>query len=639
MRNSGSRKNTGLPLLVLCVAAVSVCLFLLSYRYDNKYTAAGPRGVNGVLELEEGDLSGFVLLTHGWEFYPGELLEPEDFADTRFAPVKIIAIGQYAGFEAGDKTRSPHGSATYRLNLVLPGEAGSCTLELPEIYSAYRLYVNGRLMKQMGNPEPEAYLPVTGNTSVTFEAAGTVEIILAATDYSHFYSGLVYPPAFGAPEAVSLLLNTRLCLRLAFVVLALAAGLYYLMTGLFSRSNRNALLYGLMCLCYAGFTAYPIRGTLFPGGMGWYGLENFCYCAMLMLVMCVGCGLSEGRPSAGLRKRSTTAFLCFGGFVCLFALLVPRRVGGNLSLMAFYSGLIGLYAWVCAFCLTVGAARGALKGEIHSRIMLCGVVAFDCALIMDRLLPAFEPIRGGWFIELAATVLVILVGVITAQNNLRIAREKLALEGKITGIESLVAMQRSYYPVILEGVEEARRARHDLRHHLRVIGSFVSAGKYRELERYLVEYSAGMGDISPLNYCENYIVDVILRHFAALAAQEGVEFIVDAQIPEVLAVSDADICNLISNLLENALEACVYVIGEKKIRVAIKQIHSKLVLLVDNSYDGTVKTRNGRFLSRKRNEREGVGLASVRAVAAKYGGNAVFTPNAEQHIFHSEVIL
>jgi len=63
------------------------------------------------------------------------------------------------------------------------------------------------------------------------------------------------------------------------------------------------------------------------------------------------------------------------------------------------------------------------------------------------------------------------------------------------------------------------------------------------------------------------------------------------------------------------------------------------VLLVDNSFDGAAGMREGRFLSRKRRGREGVGLVSVRAVAAKYGGSAVFTPDAEKGVVHSEVTL
>jgi sensor histidine kinase regulating citrate/malate metabolism len=75
------------------------------------------------------------------------------------------------------------------------------------------------------------------------------------------------------------------------------------------------------------------------------------------------------------------------------------------------------------------------------------------------------------------------------------------------------------------------------------------------------------------------------------------------------------------------------------IRVTLKQIRNELVLLVDNSCDGNLKTRAGRFLSRKRRGREGLGLASVRAIAAKYGGAAEYRADQENLLFHSEVVM
>jgi sensor histidine kinase regulating citrate/malate metabolism len=227
---------------------------------------------------------------------------------------------------------------------------------------------------------------------------------------------------------------------------------------------------------------------------------------------------------------------------------------------------------------------------------------------------------------------------------LRQYREKLALEGKIAGVESLVEMQREYYPVILDSIEAARRARHDLHHHVHVMHGLVSSGKYSELEIYLRQYSSGFFDMSPLTYCENDIVDVILRHFAVLAMKVSVCFNVDVDVPEAISVENADLCTVLGNLLENALEACAYVKSDKKINIIIKQIGNELVILVDNTFDGNVTSGSGTsgsgtFISRKRRKREGVGLASVRAVAERYGGSAEFYPDVSNRVFHSEVVL
>jgi len=311
----------------------------------------------------------------------------------------------------------------------------------------------------------------------------------------------------------------------------------------------------------------------------------------------------------------------------------------NLQFFAAFSLLVGLYKWVTALYLTVSLIRAANKNNRYGFIMLGGIMVFNCGLVMDRLLPMYEPIRFGWFLEIGGFAIVLSLGAVMGQETLLNYREKLALEGRIAGVEKLVEMQRAYYPVIIESVEEARRARHDLRHHVNVIKGLVSKDKSDELKAYIEKYAAGFSKMPPLSFCENDIVDVILRHFAVLAAEEDVYFEVNVSIPDTLAIDDADICVIISNLLENALEACVYVPGEKFIKVIIKKVNKNLVILVDNSYDGNTKTQNGRFMSRKRRNRIGIGLSSVRLIAEKYGGSAKFIPDTTKKIFSSEVVI
>ena len=185
-------------LFMLCVIVFSVALFLLSYRFDNKYTRPGPQPENGLLMLDDETINDhpLVFLIQGWEFFRGRLLSPEDFMVYQ-QPDEHVYIGQYGGFEGGNPERSPHGSATYRLNILIPEDPATYTLELPEIFSAYILYINGVKAEQFGNPDPVSYHPQTGISSVSFLARERVEIILAVSDFSHMYSGMVHPPAFG----------------------------------------------------------------------------------------------------------------------------------------------------------------------------------------------------------------------------------------------------------------------------------------------------------------------------------------------------------------------------------------------------------------------------------------------------------
>lgn len=613
---------------------LAMLLFFLCYRFDNKYTVQEPVGQNGLLILDEETLSkhSVLHLIHGWEIFPGALLAPEEI--TAALPRIVAAIGEYGGFEFGDRDRSPHGSATYRFNILLPDEPRSYALELPEIYSAYKLYINGSLVRQMGNPDPEDYRPYTGNSSVTFTAAKRAEIVIAVTDFSHFYSGLVYPPAFGEPVAVMKLLNTRFALRMLLCTLALMAGLYYLVTGLLAaRKKRLSILYGLLCLCFVGSTAYPIRGVLWPGGMTWYGFENFCYCAMFLLVLLI-CSCLEQR-----RSTLTTVFLLFGGAVCCVALVMPHIVGDSLTAISVYSKLIGAYAWISAVSLTLILAHGLIRGARYNGLMMAGILIFDAALIMDRLLPLHEPILLGWFVELAGATMVFFIGLIAAQESVRASRERLVLESRIDSVTKLIDMQRDYYPVLLSSIEQSRALHHDLRHHLRLINGYLAEGDLEALRAHLDEYAAGLTH-APVSFTRNLVIDTILRQFAALCNETQVRFETQIDAPDALAMHDGDLAVLLGNLLENALEASMHVTPERRfISVTLMYKSGWLYIELSNCFDGYIRSQGARVLSRKRGGSEGIGLASVKTIAARYEGDAFFLPDSKTNLYHSRVTL
>lgn len=636
MRGAGSRGRLGRrAALVAGAFGLAALLFLLCHRFDNKYTAAGVQPVGGVLTLTPQDLADQprIFLVRDWEIYRGRLLAPEDFDGGAPVPDELTFIGQYGGFEGGQKGASPHGSATYRLVLELP--QGSYTLELPEIYSAYRLYLNGVLKKQMGQPDPEDFRPRTGNSTVTVETAGRLEMLLAVSDQYYFYSGMVYPPAFGLPEAVSAELNLRFGLRVAAVAAALCVGLIALGIRLLARAGREGeliLLYALLCLCFVGYIGYPVVKTLAPGGLGWYYLENFCYCAIFLLV-----GLIQYRIS-GWGGRGTAAFALLGCFACCCSLAVPFFLEDNLTLMLAYSGLIKVYTYAAALFLTASTAWGLYQGTTDSTLMAAGIGVFDCALVFDRLFPDFEPIRFGWFTELAGGALVALIGVAMARHVAGQYRERLVLQEQVSHAGHMLQLQQDYYPVLLEKEREAAAARHDLRHHFLMLRELADQGDVTALSAYLDEYDAAYLRPGDRSYCRHYVVDMLLRLYARRAAEQGVGFDAGVSIPEELPVGNVDLCVIISNLLENALEACRPLPPQRRrVEIGVRYQASRLSIVVDNSFDGWMKTSGAGLLSRKRGDAPGVGLMSVQAVCARYEGTTRFFPEGE--LFHSEVQL
>ena len=139
----------------------AVCIML--YFLNNKYTDPAPQAENGYLDLTQETEETYPLrfLRDGWAFYPDALLGPEDFNDG--APKEYMvytSIGDFTRFDRMGTRETPFGCGTWVLDLWLP-ETGDYALELPEIFSAYRFYVNDRLVLQTGDPDPETYTPKT----------------------------------------------------------------------------------------------------------------------------------------------------------------------------------------------------------------------------------------------------------------------------------------------------------------------------------------------------------------------------------------------------------------------------------------------------------------------------------------------
>ncbi|MDL2294155.1 ATP-binding protein, partial [Ruminococcaceae bacterium OttesenSCG-928-D13] len=187
-----ARRILTTALTVLGALAAALLVFLSLYRWDNKYTQPGPKALAGLLYLDGGQAEGLHFLTSEWEYYPDVLLAPGDFGVPAPQPEQYVFIGGYSNFSAGQAQRGPHGQASYRLTVRLPEQPRAYALLMPDVYCAYRLYVNGRLLLEMGAPEADGYTPRLGERTVAFEASGSVEILLAVAGREYITAGLTH---------------------------------------------------------------------------------------------------------------------------------------------------------------------------------------------------------------------------------------------------------------------------------------------------------------------------------------------------------------------------------------------------------------------------------------------------------------
>ena len=99
----------------------------------------------------------FIIFPENGNIIQTYFLTPEDRPGAVLLQISL-SIGEFGGLELDDRDGNPYGSGTYRLRIMLSPEEHTYGLYLPEIFSAYNLYIDGILIEQVGNPDPEHYV-------------------------------------------------------------------------------------------------------------------------------------------------------------------------------------------------------------------------------------------------------------------------------------------------------------------------------------------------------------------------------------------------------------------------------------------------------------------------------------------------
>ena len=221
--------------------------------------------------------------------------------------------------------------------------------------------------------------------------------------------------------------------------------------------------------------------------------------------------------------------------------------------------------------------------------------------------------------------------------TLDVLRRQAALSERSAQQKMMLAMQSTQYHQLERHIQDATQARHDLRQHLRIIRSYLEDGSIDELREYLDRYEQYVPPDTNRTFCRNYAVNTIVCYYAEEARKAQVDFSVRVNIPEKLAVGEPELCAILGNLLENALDACRGITEcAPFIRLRADGTDGRIALVVDNTCLSAPAQRGGRFLSSKHGG-YGTGTASVRAIAERYNGTAEF--RCENNVFYASVLL
>lgn len=180
--------------------------------------------------------------------------------------------------------------------------------------------------------------------------------------------------------------------------------------------------------------------------------------------------------------------------------------------------------------------------------------------------------------------------------------------------------------------------RHDYHNHLQKLKAHIMMNQIKEASEYLNELEIDLDNVNQLVESGNINLDAILNSKISLALKNNIKVNYKAIVPKDLTLSDIDLCVLMGNLIDNAVEACEKIKNDlpKFIRIYIGIFKKQLYVSVSNSTNEVVKKLDEEYITTKRGN-HGHGLKRINNIVNKYGG--YINRKNEPGVFVSEVLL
>ena len=184
--------------------------------------------------------------------------------------------------------------------------------------------------------------------------------------------------------------------------------------------------------------------------------------------------------------------------------------------------------------------------------------------------------------------------------------------------------------------KEMRGYKHDFHHHLQALKGQLEAGEVERALAYIEQLDNQLMNVDTLLKTGNVSLDAIFSAKISQAKAENIAVTVKANVPDVLTISDLELSIIIGNLLDNAIEACRTVTGERFIRIYISMKGTMLYFSMLNAA-GAKKKKTGSLFATHKDGVHGFGLRRAEAILEEHGGWVKY--NSEDGAFTSEFLV
>lgn len=225
---------------------------------------------------------------------------------------------------------------------------------------------------------------------------------------------------------------------------------------------------------------------------------------------------------------------------------------------------------------------------------------------------------AGWSIVLSIFG-IIVINIITVYLVVIISEKNNAVSEN-----QMLKMQQEYQDQYVENAEnqyeKIKKMRHEFKNHNTVLASLLERDDIAKAKEYLNDYADQITDFGVFVNTNNQVVNAVINCKAGLAESFNIKTSV-VTVSEFTGIDDLDLCSLISNMFDNAIEACVNLANERKIIFSVSKDGSNFIFCMKNTIDSSILENNPKLVTTKRDKKiHGFGIKMLRDIARKYNG-------------------
>ena len=196
----------------------------------------------------------------------------------------------------------------------------------------------------------------------------------------------------------------------------------------------------------------------------------------------------------------------------------------------------------------------------------------------------------------------------------------------------------THYREVENMYRQMRGWRHDYRGHIQAMKALAAAGDMERLQDYLDQLDTDLNRVDSVLRTGNPMADAILNSKISLARSRGITVKADAHIPVGLTMSEIDLCCILGNLFDNAIEASMALPEkERLIRVYMEMKGTQLYISFTNFTAGGKLKKAGRVFRSTKGDGHGFGLVRIDKIISRLDG--YLSRNSEDGAFTTEILI